>query len=64
MNNVVEILIVEDNPSELELTLYALQKHNLGVTAQPGRGLARKKGVRGGVHPHAHLFFGELSFFA
>ena len=30
MNNEVEILIVEDNPSELELTLYALQKHNLG----------------------------------
>jgi len=29
MNNEVEILIVEDNPHDLELTLRALQKHRL-----------------------------------
>ncbi|HLF87506.1 MAG TPA: hypothetical protein VI451_01040 [Anaerolineales bacterium] len=34
------------------------------VTTQPTRGLARKKGVRGGVYPHAHLFFGKHSLLA
>jgi len=29
MDQEVEILIVEDNPSELELTMYALKKHHL-----------------------------------
>lgn len=29
MNNEIEILIVEDNPSELELAIYALRKNNL-----------------------------------
>jgi two-component system response regulator len=28
-NNVVEILLVEDNPSDVELALYALKKNNL-----------------------------------
>jgi two-component system, response regulator len=27
--NIVEILLVEDNPKDLELTLHALRKHNL-----------------------------------
>jgi two-component system, response regulator len=27
MNNVIEILLVEDNPTDLELTLLALEKH-------------------------------------
>jgi len=29
MENVVEILLVEDNPDDVELTLHAFQKHNL-----------------------------------
>jgi two-component system, response regulator len=29
MNNIVEILLVEDNPSDAELTLRALKKYNL-----------------------------------
>ena len=28
-NNVVEVLLVEDNPNDVELTLRALRKHNL-----------------------------------
>lgn len=29
MNNIVEILLVEDNPDDAELTIRALKKHNL-----------------------------------
>jgi two-component system, response regulator len=29
MNNAIEILLVEDNPADLELTMHALAKHNL-----------------------------------
>ncbi|RMG98963.1 MAG: response regulator [Chloroflexi bacterium] len=29
MNNAVEILLVEDNPNDVELTLYALKQNNL-----------------------------------
>jgi two-component system response regulator len=27
--NIVEILLAEDNPNDVELTLHALQRHNL-----------------------------------
>lgn len=30
LKNLVEILLVEDNPGDVELTLHALKKHNLG----------------------------------
>ncbi len=32
--NIVEILLVEDNPSDLELTLHALKRHNLANRIQ------------------------------
>ncbi|MEY4757623.1 MAG: hypothetical protein RJA34_2521 [Pseudomonadota bacterium] len=30
LENLVEILLVEDNPNDVELTLHALKQHNLG----------------------------------
>ena len=37
MNNVIEILLVEDNPDDLELALFALKKNNFANTIHVAR---------------------------
>ena len=50
----VDILLVEDNPKDLELTLYALEKHHLANRIEVARDGVEALDVLFCTGPHAH----------
>jgi len=53
-DDIVEILLVEDNPSDLELALYALKKHNLANHIEVVRDGAEALDFLFGTGAYAH----------
>ena len=52
--NPVEILLVEDNPSDLKLALHAFRQHNLANSIQVARDGARAASPSSGSGPTAN----------
>ena len=59
-----EATLSEVEKAELEVFQQINNIFILLVTVQSRVEVGRKKGVRGGVHPHAHLFFGNYQALA
>lgn len=59
MSTPIEILLVEDNPNDLELTLHALKRHNLANKIQIARDGEEALDFLFCRGPHADRSFGE-----